>query len=389
MSTVAKSILNVTAYQRRWADNMAKRIDRHFDDRDMVLGEAMRLVEQWSDDYYPAVTALAAALTGLASSALTGLTITGTNFVAATVKASGISDEDSTTKELTWTRIVPGDEDITITIATSGVANHTVTAAWNPTTKVLTVTRGTLATAAEVVTAIGTDAAAKFIVSAEATGDGTGVPTAGSTTLTGGKGALPVLHLGSIAVDGSTAGNGITGFTDTTITFCVDASALSSGTGQMLRLWVDDMFVLDMALVVDARGSGSQQVVPVMATVTASAEGAGAANAFDFTIATKNLEGDAVARTQRYVCEAFGADMVVGGAAGTNLRLSEVGVGSEVSTTAKGMLIIDTGANGAATVRMTDNSGSLAAAAWFRITPVTTSGALQPGFARIVTVTFA
>ena len=274
MSTVAKSILNVTAYQRRWADNVAKRFDRHFDDRDMVLGEALRLAEQRSDDYYPAVVSYDAALSQLSSDVLTGLQITGTNFVADTVKASGISDEDSATKEITWTRIVPGDEDITLTIATSGVANHTVTAAWNPTTKVLTVTRGTLATAAEVETAIPLDAAAKFIVSADATGDGTGVPSAGSITLTGGKGALPVLHVGATAVDGSAAGNGITAWTDTTITFNVDASGYTDGTTKLLRLWVDDVLVLDAPLIV-GNPSGTPSFTDVAVTPDATANGTG------------------------------------------------------------------------------------------------------------------
>lgn len=250
MSDTAKGLLNVQTYQNRWSDKIGKRYNRIFDDRDQALADALRLAEQRSDDYYPAVVSYDDALTGLAISVLTGLVLTGTNFIGATEKATGISDEGSATKELTWTRVVPGDEDVTVTIASSGVANNTVSAAWNSTTKVLTVTCGTLATAGDVETAIPLDAAAKFITTVSATGDGSGVPTAGSTTLTGGEGALPVLQVGAIAIDGSSAGNGVTSWTDTDITFNVDASALSAGDTQMLRLWVDDVLVLNAPLVV-------------------------------------------------------------------------------------------------------------------------------------------
>jgi hypothetical protein len=259
VTVTAKSLASIIGYARRFKDTFATRKNRVMDDRDAVLGAALQSIEARSDDVYPAVTSVSAALTGFSSAALTGLTITGTNFVADTVKASGISDADSATKELTWVRVVPGDEDITVRIASSGVANNTVSCAWNSTTKVLTVTRGTTATAANVVTAVPLDAAGKFIATVTATGDGTGVPTAGDTTLTGGAGSLPVLQVGTIAIDGSAAGNGITGFTDSLITFCVDASALSQGAGSMLRLWVDDVLTLAQLLKADSAGFLSGQ----------------------------------------------------------------------------------------------------------------------------------
>lgn len=271
MTTTAKALAAATAYDKRWTPG---RKNRALDDRDFLLAEALQKVEAWSDSIYPAVLSFDATLTQLDSAALTGLDITGTNFVGEMEFASGISDEDSATKELTWTRMVPGDEDITVTIASSGVANHTVTAAWNSTTKVLTVTRGTLATAGEVETAIPLDAAAKYIVTVSATGDGTGVPTAGDTTLTGGIGVIPVLQLGDISIDGSAAGNGITAWDDTGITFDVDASGLTDGETQMLRLWVDDVFVLQSPLIV-GNPSGTPTFTDVAVTPDATAAGTG------------------------------------------------------------------------------------------------------------------
>lgn len=273
MSSTAKALSNVTAYTRRWAENTAHRVHRIYDDRDASLADAIRLNEQRSDDFYPAVLSYDSALTQLASDVLTGLVITGTNFVADTEKATGISDEGSATKELTWTRVVPGDEDITVTLAAGG-ADHDVSAVWSSVTKVLTVTRGTLATASEVETAIPLDAAAKFIVTVEATGDGTGVPSAGSTTLTGGAGSLPILTIGDTAIDGSAAGDGITEWTDTTITFDVDASAFSDGATQMLRLWVDDVLVANAPLIV-GNPSGTPTFTDVAVTADAAAAGTG------------------------------------------------------------------------------------------------------------------
>jgi hypothetical protein len=44
MSLVAKSLSNVTRYTARWADRIAKRINRLYDDRDQALADALRIL---------------------------------------------------------------------------------------------------------------------------------------------------------------------------------------------------------------------------------------------------------------------------------------------------------------------------------------------------------
>jgi hypothetical protein len=255
MSTVAKCLSNAPSYTRRYVDTFATPKHRTFDARDAILGDALQISEERPDSYYPMITDLAEEIVLLASaSPLTGLVISGANFVGDAVRASGISDEDGTvtTKELTWTRVVPGDEDITVTIASSGVANNTVTCSWNPSTLVLTVTRGTTATADDVFTAVNSDTTGKCIVDVTKTGlTAGGVPTAGSITLTGGSGKLLTLSIGSTALDGGTEGCGITAVTDSAITFDFDASTETSGAMVLLQLRCDGVLVTPIPLIVD------------------------------------------------------------------------------------------------------------------------------------------
>lgn len=131
--------------------------------------------------------------------------------------------------------------------------------------------------------------------------------------------------------------------------------------------------------------SSSFQTVPVRINATIAAE---SGNAIDVTLALADLEGNAVTRAQRIVCRVFDAAMLLGGTAGTAIGLSEVGAGSEVSTTAKNTLVIDTDANGAAVVRVgTASTGTV----FLELVPeMTAPGSTHlPGFPRIVTLTFA
>lgn len=131
--------------------------------------------------------------------------------------------------------------------------------------------------------------------------------------------------------------------------------------------------------------SARLQTKLVRVNASAAAE---SGNAIAVTLAVKDLEGNAVSRVQRVVCRVFGADMLLGGVGGTNLLLSETGAGSEVSTTAENTLVIDTDANGAATVTVTDVSGILAGTVYLEICPEMGT-AHFPGFARIIALTFA
>ncbi len=395
MSSFAKALAAVTNFSTRWRQGIALKKNRVLDDRDKALGEALLEMEQHSDEVYPAVLSLSDDLTGLDTSALTGLVITGTNFVADTEFASGISDEGSGTKELTWTRTVPGDDDITVTIVSSGVANHTVTAAWDIGTKTLTVTRGTLATAAETVTAITAAAASKHIVTVAATGAAsTGVPTAGSTTLTGGSGVLPVLNIGDVALDGSSTGNGITAWTDTTITFDCDASVFVAGEGQLLRLWVNDAYVAAIALVAAAGSISTSEIADGAVTTDKLAtkiamvdltSGVQAGAVLPITVNITDMEGDALGRVQRCVATVYTADMLQG-LVGV-YTLAETGTGTEISTTAKPTLLFDTDASGDAVIGITDVGGA-GISGFLEVRPVSTSTNV-PGHARIIAFVIA
>jgi hypothetical protein len=255
MSATAKALSNVASYTRRFAESFATRKHRVTDDRDQALADALQILEERSDSYYPMITDLDATIVLLDSaSPLTGLVITGANFVGDAVRASGISDEDGTvtTKELTWTRVVPGDEDITVSIVSSGVANNTVTVTWDEITLILEVTRGTTATANDVFTAVNADAVGKFIVDVTKTGvTATGVPTVADITLTGGVGDLLTLSIGSTAVDGVIADCGITAVTDSAITFDFDAANETTETMVLLQLRCDGVLVTPIPLIVD------------------------------------------------------------------------------------------------------------------------------------------
>ncbi len=256
MSATAKSLSSVTSYARRYKDSFAARRHRVLDERDAVLGEALKNLESRSDDVYPAVTSYDAALTGLAAEALTDLVITGTNFIGDAEKASG-SMVDSTGK-VTFTAVVPGEQTISVSIEDTGAALAVTADAAAGTISIVHGAGGAgaggAATAAEVIAAVNAHAEAKYMVDAT-------VATAGdidadedvSVTASGSDpGTLPVLQIGDVAVDGATAGFGITAWTDTAITFDFDASGLDVGSTQMLRLWVDDVLVLCAPLVVSA-----------------------------------------------------------------------------------------------------------------------------------------
>ena len=58
MSSVAKALLNISSYERRWQDKMAKRFNRIYDDRDQSLADAIRILEGRSSSYFPYVTKL-------------------------------------------------------------------------------------------------------------------------------------------------------------------------------------------------------------------------------------------------------------------------------------------------------------------------------------------
>ena len=113
-------------------------------------------------------------------------------------------------------------------------------------------------------------------------------------------------------------------------------------------------------------------ITPVRPILTAAAE---AGNAIAVSIQIKNASGTNVSRVQRLRCQVYDASMVPSLVAA--FTSAETGVGAEVSTTARPGLLIDTDANGAATVTVTDVSGSFVGTVYIEVEPVNELGTPQ------------
>jgi len=107
-----------------------------------------------------------------------------------------------------------------------------------------------------------------------------------------------------------------------------------------------------------------------------------AANAIPVAVQLVDADGKALKSIRRLLCQVFDADFEPGIEA--ELTMAETGAGSEVSTSAKSSLLIDTDANGVAEVTVTDVSGALAATVWLKVSPVNGLGAPS-----VVGLTFA
>lgn len=118
-------------------------------------------------------------------------------------------------------------------------------------------------------------------------------------------------------------------------------------------------------------------------TLTAAAE---VADVIAVTVNLVDLAGVAVSRAQRFMVQAFKADMTL--ASSAEITLAETGTGSEVSTTAKPVLVAATDASGDAVISVTDVAGGSGLALFLVFTPVQASGTYTPGTPVMVAVTF-
>lgn len=244
MGTIAKCLENVTAYTRRRHD---QRINRRLDDRDNILIEALKNLEQAPASIYPQITSGPSLLS---SETATGLTLQGVNFIGDAVKASYDDLLVGATAELDFEAVLPGEQTITVVISDTGAALATSVSGTT-----ITVVHGDgggaggagAYTAAQVAASINADAEAKYMVNVtvETAGDVSGDSTC---TLTGGEGTLMTLSVGGVDIDGTNAGNGITNVTDTVITFDIDptdidgaGTALEAGMAYPVMLRADAM----------------------------------------------------------------------------------------------------------------------------------------------------
>lgn len=112
-----------------------------------------------------------------------------------------------------------------------------------------------------------------------------------------------------------------------------------------------------------------------------------AGNAIAVTVQLKDAANVNLARAQRLHCRLYDASMleaVVG-----SWTMAETGAGTEISTTARPALLVDTDANGAAVVTVTDVSGTFAGTVYLEVVPVIVPGSVEPGVPAIIALTFA
>lgn len=166
--------------------------------------------------------------------------------------------------------------------------------------------------------------------------------------------------------------------TEGQLLYNADHLELHDGTSPRSILMSDDIGVAVQAYSAILAWLIATNSVPVVVQATPAAE---SGNAIAVALQIGANSGS-VARVQRLHCRLYDASMleaVVG-----SWTMAETGVGTEISTTARPALLIDTDGNGAATVTVTDVSGSFAGTMYLEIIPVN-----APGSPTIVALTFA
>lgn len=166
--------------------------------------------------------------------------------------------------------------------------------------------------------------------------------------------------------------------TEGQLLYNADHLELHDGTAARSILMSDDIGVAVQAYSAILAWLIATNSVPVVVQATPAAE---SGNAIAVALQIGANSGS-VARVQRLHCRLYDASMleaVVG-----SWTMAETGVGSEVSTTARPALLIDTDGNGAAQVTVTDVSGSFAGTMYLEVVPVN-----APGSPTIVALTFA
>src|SRR3989304_2806812 len=161
MAVTAKALTSISTFSKRVHN---QRINRRLDDRDNLLKEGLKNIEERSASNYPEIQSLSADLVNLGpSSPLTDLVLTGVNFEGDTEKASG--ETSSSAGAISFEAVLPGVQTITVTI----VADGTVLAVdADPSAGTVEVTHGDggASTAAAIVAAINADAEDKYMVNA-------------------------------------------------------------------------------------------------------------------------------------------------------------------------------------------------------------------------------
>ena len=119
----------------------------------------------------------------------------------------------------------------------------------------------------------------------------------------------------------------------------------------------------------DTANLADVQVGLLYASLTAAAE---AANVRTVAVQVKDFLGANVEAACKFHCELFDVNMLP--AVTASWRLSETGAGTEVSTTAKASMIIQTGVAGTATLSVTDVAGASNTTVYLKVSPLNSFG---------------
>lgn len=250
---IAKSLLAIQAYSVRWG-RFQRRFHRIFDSRDNALAEAIQILEERDSSVFPAITEADAAVASPNGTVdTTDAVLSGVNFIGSAVKAIALSTLSTGVLELE--AVLPGLQTITATYTDTGAA--LAVSAADAAAGTITIVHGDgggagtagAYTVAEVLAVINAHAIAKYMV--EASQDTAGDMEADETiVLSGGVGDVPTLDVGPISVDGTLAGNGITIYTDTDITFDYLSSGLTATELAVVMLRADGVLAQPLTVVV-------------------------------------------------------------------------------------------------------------------------------------------
>ena len=120
----------------------------------------------------------------------------------------------------------------------------------------------------------------------------------------------------------------------------------------------------------DAEGNiADLQAGLLYASLTAAAE---AGDSRVVTLQVKDFTGANLAAAVRFHCQVFAADMSP--AESTAFTLAETGTGSEISTTAKAGLLIQTSALGVASITVHDVAGASGVTVYLKVSPILAFG---------------
>ena len=243
-------------YATRWSTVPTH---RRLDARDVLLEEAFQELELRSPtEGFPFPVGLSKVAPDISNGAYTGIVASGLNLLAGATK--GTATFGSGTSALTIENVEPGRNPVTFSM----VSGNALSISANRTTRTIVVTfdgnpSGGLSTANAIATAINSDAGAQYLVNATGGGTGTSISAVAATAIAGTSGAKvasgflydAALFVGGFSVTGSAAGVGVTAWTDTSITFDIDASnmdgvgtPLVDGSQYPVTLLIDGVQVL-------------------------------------------------------------------------------------------------------------------------------------------------